>query len=154
LVPRRRFLLGSVVWIVVVVATACYPRNTRLQELPVQMGRHRPTPTVPPTPAPAEPHRCRDTGAAVVSYNLDGATASDIRQISGQIKSSCQEAIDVTLNIRWVDGVESIRQPRAFATIARLQPGEVRQFRETATGGRGATRAELSVDVDQVRTRR
>jgi hypothetical protein len=46
-----------------------------------------------------------------------------------------------------LDGPDRQDGPRAFATLRRVQPGEVRPFSEVVSGGRGATKPELSASA-------
>jgi hypothetical protein len=125
------------------------------RELPVQLGRPPPpTPTPRPTPQPAPTPDCTAPAAEVLSYNLEGSASADSRTIAGQIKTACQAPVDVTVSVRWLDGPDRLEGPRAFAILRRVQPGETRPFREVAPGGRGATRAEVSANVDPTRLRR
>jgi hypothetical protein len=126
-----------------------------VRELPVQLGRAPvPTNTPHPTALPVPTPDCPVPAAQVVSYSLEGTANADARTIAGQIKTGCHLPVDVTLSVRWLDGVDRLDAPRAFAIVRRVQPGETRSFREVAPGGRGATRAELTAGVDVSRTRR
>jgi hypothetical protein len=152
---RRRLLAAGLAVLGPALGACGRGKGGNLRELPVQLGRaapptHTPFPTPQPTPTPD----CAVPPAEIVSYSLEGTPNADSRTIVGQIKTGCQLTVDVTILVRWLDGVDRLEAPRAFATIRRVQPGETRPFREVAPGGRGATRAELSAEVDISPTRR
>ena len=67
--------------------------------------------------------------------------------MSGQLKSNCTVAVDVTLFAKWLDGPEAAEDARAFTTVRRVQPGEVRPFSEVVPAQRGASKVDLSADV-------
>jgi hypothetical protein len=154
-IRRRRLLaLGSAALLLLAVGCG-RGKSGNLREMPVQLGRAPPPTNTPfPTPRPSPTPDCPVPPAEIISYTLEGPANADSRTIAGQLKTGCQLPVDVTLAVRWLDGSEKLDSPRAFATIRRVQPGETRVFREVAPGGRGATRAELSAEVDISRVRR
>jgi hypothetical protein len=152
---RRGLLALGLVPIGAALGACSRGRGGNLREVPVQLGRAPvPTNTPNPTPLPSPTPDCPVPPAQVVSYSLEGSANADSRTIAGQIRTGCQLPVDVTISVKWLDGANRVEAPRAFATIRRVQPGETRLFREVAPGGRGATRAELSAEVDAGRTRR
>jgi hypothetical protein len=116
-----------------------------LRQLPVQLGRAAPaTPTPPPTATPIAPPPCSTPVAEFSNVRLERGPSPETHLITGQVKSGCSVAVDLTLGARWLDGADRQDGARAFATLRRLQPGESRPFSEVVSGGRGATRPELS----------
>jgi hypothetical protein len=154
LARARRRAIGLALLAALVAACSGGPRG-RVQELPVQLGREPPPTATPrPLPQPTPTPDCTDPPVQIVGYTLEGPASADSRTIVGQLKTTCQAPVDVTLSARWLDGSGAVRAARAFVTLRRVQPGEVRPFREVAHGGRGATRVELSADVQRSRIRR
>lgn len=123
-----------------------------MRELPIQLGaRPRATWTPLPTAAPTAEPDCDEPPVSVIAFALQGSATAPSRTISGQVKTTCTVQTDVTLFVKWLDGSDRGESPMAFATLRRVQPGEVRAFSETAAGGRGGTRAQITGEVDVTR---
>jgi hypothetical protein len=90
------------------------------------------------------PPQCGNPVAEITGVTQSKGPSTETHLVSGQLKSNCSVAVDLTLNVQWVDGPDAGEDPRAFATIRRVLPGEVRPFSEVVAGARGATRFVLS----------
>ena len=148
--------MGALLLAVALSVAAC-SSNSRvpLKQLPVQLGRAPPaTPTPPPTATAVPPPQCNKPATQVSGLKQDKGPGPDTQVLAGEVKSNCAVAVDVTLYLRWLDGPESQAGPRAFAVLQRVQPGEVRQFSEEVVAARGATRADVSADVQTAAGRR
>jgi hypothetical protein len=79
----------------------------------------------------------------ITSFTRERGGADDVHRIRGAVIANCEETVDVTVSVRWVDGADRGDAWRAFVTLTRVLPREPRDFNEVVVGGRGATRVDL-----------
>lgn len=89
-----------------------------------------------------------------MNLKQEAGTSPDSLVVTGGAKSGCSVPVDITLSLRWLDGPERQTGERAFAVLARVQPGETRPFSEVVSGGRGGTRVVVSGDAAAAPARR